>query len=104
MSDQQQTAAAPGGAFREGFVEADGFRIRYCEAGQGAAARASARRRWAAPQRRRTICWRARFRVIAIEMPGFGTVAGEHPDPHDAGAGGNDRARQPTRSASTAST
>ena len=27
--------AAPGAAFREGFVEADGFRIRYMEAGQG---------------------------------------------------------------------
>ena len=36
MSEQQQHMASPGGAFREGFVEADGFRIRYCEAGQGA--------------------------------------------------------------------
>ena len=26
----------PGEGFREGFVEADGFRIRYMEAGQGA--------------------------------------------------------------------
>jgi len=36
MSDQQQHAASPGGGFSEGFVEADGFRVRYCEAGQGA--------------------------------------------------------------------
>ena len=36
-------------AFREGFVEADGFRIRYMEAGAGHAAGASARRRRHAP-------------------------------------------------------
>ena len=36
MSDQQQHSASPGGGFSEGFVEADGFHIRYCEVGRGA--------------------------------------------------------------------
>ncbi len=63
--------AAPGAAFREGFVEADGFRIRYAEAGQGAplvhlhgagGLRLSPAHDLLARQ----------FRVIAFEMPGFG--------------------------------
>ena len=71
MSDQQQQAASPGGGFREGYVEADGFRIRYCEAGQGAplvhlhgagGLRLNAAHDLLAEQ----------FRVIAVEMPGFG--------------------------------
>jgi pimeloyl-ACP methyl ester carboxylesterase len=71
MSDQQQQTASPGGAFREGFVEADGFRIRYCDAGQGAplvhlhgagGLRLNRAHDLLAEQRR----------VIAVEMPGFG--------------------------------
>jgi len=71
MSDQQQQAASPGGGFREAFVEADGFRIRYCEAGQGAplvhlhgagGLRLNASHDLLAE----------RCRVIAVEMPGFG--------------------------------
>src|SRR5207302_397293 len=63
--------AAPGAAFREGFVEADGFRIRYAEAGEGAplvhlhgagGLRLSPAHDLLARQ----------FRVIAFEMPGFG--------------------------------
>jgi pimeloyl-ACP methyl ester carboxylesterase len=63
--------AAPGAAFREGFVEADGFRIRYAEAGQGAplvhlhgagGLRLSPAHDLLARH----------FRVIAFEMPGFG--------------------------------
>jgi pimeloyl-ACP methyl ester carboxylesterase len=58
-------------AFREGFVEADGFRIRYMEAGQGPALvhlhgagglRLTPAHDLLAKQ----------FRVIAFEMPGFG--------------------------------
>jgi pimeloyl-ACP methyl ester carboxylesterase len=71
MSDQQQQAASPGGAFREGFVEADGFRIRYCEAGQGTPLvhlhGAGGLRLNAAHD-----LLARRYRVIAIEMPGFG--------------------------------
>src|SRR3954452_260698 len=74
MSDQQQQAASPGRAFREGFVEADGFRIRYCEAGQGAPLvhlhGAGGLRLNAAHDLLAT-----RYRVIAIEMPGFGQSA-----------------------------
>jgi pimeloyl-ACP methyl ester carboxylesterase len=71
MSDQQQQAASPGAAFREGFVEADGFRIRTCEAGQGVplvhlhgagGLRLNRAHDLLAAQRR----------VIAVEMPGFG--------------------------------
>ncbi len=63
--------AAPGAAFREGFVEADGFRIRYAEAGDGeplvhlhgaGGLRLSRTHELLARQ----------FRVIAFEMPGFG--------------------------------
>ncbi len=58
-------------AFREGFVEADGFRIRYMEAGEGPALmhlhgagglRLSPAHDLLAKQ----------FRVVAFEMPGFG--------------------------------
>lgn len=70
--DKQDAAA--GSAFREGFVEADGFRIRYCEAGQGApllhlhgagGLRLTPAHDLLARQ----------FRVIALEMPGFGQSA-----------------------------
>jgi pimeloyl-ACP methyl ester carboxylesterase len=65
------TQAAAGAAFREGHVEADGFRIRYAEAGQGPALvhlhgaggmRLNAGHDLLARQ----------YRVIAFEMPGFG--------------------------------
>ena len=61
-------------SFGEGFVEADGFRIRYMEAGQGPALvhlhgagglRLSPAHDLLAKQ----------FRVIAVEMPGFGASA-----------------------------
>jgi len=71
MSDQQQILASPGGAFHEGFVEADGFRIRYCEAGQGPPLvhlhGAGGLRLNAAHD-----LLAKRLRVIAVEMPGFG--------------------------------
>ncbi len=63
-------AAAPGAAFVERHVEADGFRIRYLEAGQGpplvhlhgaGGVRLS----------RAHDLLAARFRVIAFEMTGF---------------------------------
>jgi pimeloyl-ACP methyl ester carboxylesterase len=66
--------AAPGAAFREGFVEADGCRIRYMEAGDGpplvhlhgaGGLRLSPAHDLLAKQ----------FRVIAFEMPGFGESA-----------------------------
>jgi pimeloyl-ACP methyl ester carboxylesterase len=57
--------------FREGFVEADGFRIRYMEAGQGPALvhlhGADGLRLTPAHD-----LFAKQFRVIAFEMPGFG--------------------------------
>ena len=35
QSDTTAVAAPPGTSFKEGYVDADGFRIRYVEAGQG---------------------------------------------------------------------
>jgi len=67
----EQRAAAPGAAFREGYVDADGFRIRYMEAGDGpplvclhgaGGLRLSRAHDLLAEQ----------HRVIAFEAPGFG--------------------------------
>jgi pimeloyl-ACP methyl ester carboxylesterase len=71
MSEQQRTASSAGGGFREGFVEADGFRIRYCEAGQGT----PLVHLHGAGGLRLNVAHdllAARYRVVAIEMPGFG--------------------------------
>ena len=60
--------------FREGFVEADGFRIRYMTAGQGPALvhlhGAGGLRLTPAHD-----LLAAKFRVVALEMPGFGDSA-----------------------------
>ena len=60
--------------FREGFVEADGFRIRYMEAGEGPALvhlhRAGGLRLTPAHE----LLSRG-YRVVAFEMPGFGASA-----------------------------
>jgi pimeloyl-ACP methyl ester carboxylesterase len=61
----------PGAAFREGYVEADGFRIRYLEAGQGA----PLVHLHGAGGLRLTPghdLLSRHFRVVAFEMPGFG--------------------------------
>jgi pimeloyl-ACP methyl ester carboxylesterase len=68
---QENDAAAPGAAFREGHVEADGFRIRYMAAGDGpplvhlhgaGGLRLTPGHDLLSRQ----------FRVVAFEMPGFG--------------------------------
>jgi pimeloyl-ACP methyl ester carboxylesterase len=63
--------SAPGADFREGHVEADGFRVRYMEAGQGAPLvhlhGAGGLRLTPAHD-----LLARRFRVVAFEMPGFG--------------------------------
>jgi pimeloyl-ACP methyl ester carboxylesterase len=68
---QQNDRPAPGAAFREGHVEADGFRIRFMEAGEGAALvhlhGAGGLRLTPAHD-----LLSRQFRVIAFEMPGFG--------------------------------
>ena len=64
-------APRPGGAFRERHVEADGFRIRYLEAGQGPPLvhLHGAGGLWLTPAHD---LLSRQFRVIAFEMPGFG--------------------------------
>ena len=73
MADQP-AAAAPGAAFREHYVEADGFRIRYMEAGQGPVLvhlhGAGGLRLSPGHDLLSRHC-----RVIAFEMPGFGESA-----------------------------
>ena len=71
MSDQQQQAASPGGAFREGFVEADGFRIRYLEGGQGTPLVHLHGAGGLRLNRAHDLLAAGR-RVIAVEVPGFG--------------------------------
>jgi pimeloyl-ACP methyl ester carboxylesterase len=62
---------APGAAFREGHVEADGFRIRYVEAGQGPPLVHLHGAGGLRPTPAHDLLAR-RFRVVAFEMPGFG--------------------------------
>ena len=70
----QSAQAAPGATFCEHHVEADGFRIRYMEAGEGPALihlhGAGGRRLTAAHE-----LLSRRYRVVALEMPGFGASA-----------------------------
>jgi pimeloyl-ACP methyl ester carboxylesterase len=67
----QEMSTAAGAAFKEGHVEADGFRIRYMEAGRGAPLvhlpGAGGLRLTPGHD---LLC--QQFRVIAFEMPGFG--------------------------------
>lgn len=74
QSEQRPAAPAAGAAFREAYVDADGFRIRYLEAGQGqplvclhgaGGPRLSRAHDLLAEQ----------FRVIVFEAPGFGKSA-----------------------------
>ena len=66
-----QSDRQPGASFREGWVDADGFRIRYMESGQGAPLvhlhGAGGLRLTFAHD---LLC--RRYRVVALEMPGFG--------------------------------
>ena len=69
MAQEAVTRPATGAAFREGHVEADGFRIRYAEAGEGTGAGAPSRRRRHAAERRQDLLAQ-QHRVIVFEMPG----------------------------------
>src|SRR5437867_5843776 len=68
------SSSAPGAAFTEGHVEADGFRIRYAEAGAGVPL---VHLHGAGGLRlsRAHDLLAEHFRVIAFEMPGFGASA-----------------------------
>lgn len=71
MTETHDAATAPGAAFEEGWIEADGFRIRYMESGQGPAL---VHLHGAGGLRltRAHDLLSQRLRVVALEMPGFG--------------------------------
>jgi pimeloyl-ACP methyl ester carboxylesterase len=68
------TENGPGVAFAEGFIEADGFRIRYCEAGEGPPLVHLHGAGGLRLTRAHDLLAR-KFRVVAFEMPGFGRSA-----------------------------
>jgi pimeloyl-ACP methyl ester carboxylesterase len=68
---QETKGTTPGAAFSEGFVEADGFRIRYMEAGQGPPLVHLHGARGLRLTPAHDLLSR-QFRVVAFEMPGFG--------------------------------
>jgi pimeloyl-ACP methyl ester carboxylesterase len=74
VAAQSAAAAPPGAAFREHYVEADGFRIRYMEAGQGAVLVHLHGAGGLRLSPGHDLLSR-HFRVIAFEMPGFGQSA-----------------------------
>ena len=67
-------AKAPGAGFREGFVDADGFHIRYMESGSGPALVHFHGAGGLRLNRAHDMLAR-KFRVVAFEMPGFGRSA-----------------------------
>ena len=73
-AEDRSTPHPPGATFSEGYVEADGFRIRYLEAGHGTPLvhlhGAGGLRLTPAHD---LLC--RHFRVVAFEMPGFGQSA-----------------------------
>ena len=68
---QAEAGSAPGAGFKEGHVEADGFRIRYMEAGRGAPLVHLHGARGLRLTPAHELLSR-QFHVIAFEMPGFG--------------------------------
>jgi len=68
---QSEDRSTPGGAFSEGYVEADGFRIRYMEAGHGPPLVHLHGARGLRLTPTHDLLSR-QFRVVAFEMPGFG--------------------------------
>ena len=71
MADDGGATVVPGSAFREGHVEADGFRIRYMEAGQGGVLVHLHGAGGLHLTPAHDLLSR-QFRVVAFEMPGFG--------------------------------
>ena len=71
MAQTEQAVARPGAGFAERYVEAEGFRVRYLEAGQGPTLvhfhGAGGVRLTGGHDR-----LAERFRVLAVEVPGFG--------------------------------
>jgi len=71
QSNEQAAVAIPGALFTEGYVEADGFRIRYQEAGQGEPL-VSLHGAGGMKIYRSHALLAEQYRVIVFEVPGFG--------------------------------
>lgn len=71
QAEERSGPEAPGAGFSEGYVEADGFRIRYLEAGQGTPL-ISLHGGGGLQLRGAHDLLSRQFHVIAFEMPGFG--------------------------------
>src|ERR671919_389329 len=61
----------PAATFKEGHVEADGFRIRYLEAGQGNPVVMPDSMKWGLSKLHDALA--QKYRVVALELPGFGS-------------------------------
>jgi pimeloyl-ACP methyl ester carboxylesterase len=71
VAENGSTASTPGAAFKQGYVEADGFRIRYMESGQGPALVHLHGGGGLQLTPAHDLLSRS-YRVVAFEMPGFG--------------------------------
>jgi pimeloyl-ACP methyl ester carboxylesterase len=71
QNDEGTAVAVPHGHFTEGYIEADGFRIRYQEAGQGEPL-VSLHGAGGMRLSRSHVLLAAQYRVIVFEVPGFG--------------------------------
>jgi pimeloyl-ACP methyl ester carboxylesterase len=71
QTHEHTTIAIPDGLFTEGYVEADGFRIRYQEAGQGEPL-VSLHGAGGLRLSRAHVLLAAQYRVVVFEAPGFG--------------------------------
>jgi pimeloyl-ACP methyl ester carboxylesterase len=71
QSNERTAMAVPGALFSEGYVEADGFRIRYKEAGQGEPL-VSLHGAGGMKLYRSHALLAEQYRVIVFEVPGFG--------------------------------
>jgi pimeloyl-ACP methyl ester carboxylesterase len=71
QSNERTAMAVPGALFTEGYVEADGFRIRYKEAGQGEPL-VSLHGAGGMKLYRSHALLAEQYRVIVFEVPGFG--------------------------------
>ena len=71
QNNERTAAAVPDSRFIEGYIEADGFRIRYQEAGQGEPL-VSLHGAGGMRLSRSHVLLAAQYRVIVFEVPGFG--------------------------------
>jgi pimeloyl-ACP methyl ester carboxylesterase len=61
----------PAATFKEGHIDADGFRIRYMEAGQGNPVVTLDSTKWGLSKLHDALA--QKYRVVALELPGFGS-------------------------------